>query len=132
MNAIERQAILLTGPWVLYDGTCRVCRGSVVRFGPTLRRRGFRFATLQSEIGRAFDPGNADEMKVLLGDGTIIGGAEGMAHLCRHIWWARPLAWLWRVPAMRPYLRRAYARFAARRHCASVACDPSHSMQTGA
>ena len=123
---ILRQARLLTGPWVLYDGTCRICRGGAARFGPMLRRRGFRLATLQSPVGRQFATDGRDEMKVVTRDGRLLGGAEGVAHICKCIWWARPVAIAWRFRFCRTLMRRLYRWIADRRHCTPAGC-PTHA-----
>lgn len=122
-NTLIHQAHLLTGPWILYDGTCHLCQSGARRFGPLLRRRGFRLAPLQSAIARSFVHDTVYEMKVVTRRGQILGGADGIAHIARHIWWTRPLAWLWLVPPLRPLFRRLYAWIAAHRHCLAE-CSP--------
>ena len=86
--------------WVLYDETCRICRHGAAQFGPMLQRRGFRLAPLQSEVGRRHAVDGKDEMKVVTSNGRIFGGAEAIAFLSGHIWWAKPLGWLWRAGPM--------------------------------
>jgi predicted DCC family thiol-disulfide oxidoreductase YuxK len=123
MNTLERQAIILTGPWILFDGTCAICRAGEARFGRMVRCRGFRLATLQSRIGREFDVPSTDEMKVITRDGAVLGGAEGFVHICSYIWWATPMALLWKIPLAQRGLRNAYQWVAANRHCANASCE---------
>ncbi len=119
---ILRESRLLTGPWILYDGTCRFCQSGAQCFGPMLRR-GFRLETLQNPLARQFITDTVDEMKVITRRGEILGGADGIAHICRHIWWTRPLARLWLLPPLRLFFRRLYAWIAARRHCLGGKCQ---------
>ena len=83
MNMRERQAIIHAGPWILFDGTCNLCSGSVSRFGFIARRRGFRTTPLQGDIGREFRI-PADEMQVITRDGTVIGGLEALRNVLQN------------------------------------------------
>jgi predicted DCC family thiol-disulfide oxidoreductase YuxK len=122
VDAFWMQVWRLTGPWVLYDGTCPMCRRGEQIFGTRLRRRGFRLTTLQSAVGCHFAQGRCDEMKVVTREGRVIGGAEGMAYLCDRFWWTRMLAWAWRVPVARRWMEQGYRWIAAHRHCDGNAC----------
>jgi DCC1-like thiol-disulfide oxidoreductase len=63
------------------------------------------------------------EMRLLMTDGTHLGGADAAVALAREIWWAIPLVWLARVPGMMDVLRRGYAWVAAKRKCRSEICE---------
>jgi hypothetical protein len=72
------------------------------------------------------------EMRVLLADGTRCGGADAGVALAREIWWARPVAWLARIPGVMEWLRLGYRGIAARRSCAAERgqCRPSPTKST--
>jgi len=133
MNALERHSIVTTGPWILYDGTCGICTGGATWFGTIVQRRGYRLAPLQSDIGSAFRIPGTDEMQLIARDGTILGGAEAFAQICRGIWWARPVAWLWYFSTGRRLLRMGYRWLADNRYLVSGMCelpDPTRTQKT--
>jgi predicted DCC family thiol-disulfide oxidoreductase YuxK len=115
--------------WVLYDETCELCRKSVVFWHGVIARRGFAFAALQEpwvrERLRMSDVELLREMRLLLRDGRVFGGADAILQLARAIWWAWPLVAMARVPGVNRLLRAAYRAVAARRSCANGACDLS-------
>jgi predicted DCC family thiol-disulfide oxidoreductase YuxK len=117
MDRILQTSWERTGPWVLYDGECALCRAGAARFAALLHRRGFRLAPLQSPVGRHFAPGQLSEMKLVTRDLRILGGAAAIAAIARTIWWAKPLAWLWNVRLLRPALKHAYRWIARHRSC---------------
>ncbi len=105
--------------WVYYDAECSWCTGWVRRMGAVWRRRGFEFVPLQSEtarvmLGLAADT-SADEVKVQLAEGRILGGADAVAVLCKAVWWLRPVGWMLSVPGMRELARGLYRGMACRR-----------------
>ncbi|HVX84494.1 MAG TPA: DUF393 domain-containing protein [Phycisphaerae bacterium] len=106
-----------TGPWILYDGDCPLCRAGAAKFAALLHRRGYRLAALQSPVGRHFAPRPLTEMKLVTRDLRVVGGAEAIARIARTIWWARPVAWLWDIRLLRPLLTGAYRWVARRRSC---------------
>jgi len=122
------------GGWVFYDADCRICRTAVAMIYRKLRRRGFRFAPLQAAWVRdrlalpADDALALHEMNLLLPDGRVFGGADGLIRLARWIWWAWPLYLFGFVPGGRRALRAGYEWIAARRNCQNGACriDQSH------
>jgi len=119
--------------WVLYDASCPFCLRLLARFEDTLRAGGFRAEPLQSPWVR--DRLNLPEdqllveMHVLTRHGRVLGGADALVYLANQLraaprpWWAWLLAIASRMPLAMPVLRRAYAGFAARRHCRSGACS---------
>jgi predicted DCC family thiol-disulfide oxidoreductase YuxK len=105
--------------WVLYDETCPSCRGFASRFEGVLTRRGFDLAPLQSAwVADCLNEGvDLSEMRVITVTGESFGGADALIFLARRIWWAWPIYVLSQVSGVRSLLRRAYAFYAARRHC---------------
>ena len=119
--------------WLLYDGECGFCRGLADRWGGLAQRAGFTLAELQAEWVRerlTQDGGAADatvapnELLLLLPDDSVLGGADALMELCRHIWWGWPLWLLSRFPGAMLPLRWLYRRVAARRHRLAVGAAP--------
>jgi predicted DCC family thiol-disulfide oxidoreductase YuxK len=112
--------------WVLYDGECRLCTGTVALFGPMLRRRHFDLAPLQTPWVRerlGLKAGEMpDEMKLLTEDGKLHGGAGALLEIARTIWWAWPLYVLGQIPGGTILFRKIYRRIAMNRHCFAGAC----------
>jgi predicted DCC family thiol-disulfide oxidoreductase YuxK len=112
---------------IYYDDDCEVCRDLLRRFGRTLARRRFTFVPLQSPgaarvLGIA-DRHLLDEMRVLLDNGAVFGGASAALAIARRIWWAWPLWALSRVPGAMPLMNAGYRWIARRRHCLTGACE---------
>lgn len=118
--------------WVLFDGECSWCTALVKRFGPTLRKRGFELAPLQTPwvcLHFALSPEELlAEMKVLTSHGSALGGGDRLVYLAREIWWAWPVVVAASLPHGLPIVRRVYRWIAAHRTCANGACARSHSM----
>jgi len=100
------------GAYVLYDGECPFCAGSVRRFGGILRRRGFELATLQSRRNCQVAP---NEMRVLTADGRTHGGAAALVQIARRIWWAWLLFAVAQIPGVMRLLNAAYRALARNR-----------------
>lgn len=113
--------------WILYDGECELCRRSVEFWRGVFERRGFGFAPLQTEWVRQQlqmnDAALLREMRVLLPDGRVFGGADAILRLARQVWWTRPLAAASWIPGVKRLLRAGYRKIAARRNCLAGACS---------
>lgn len=104
-------------PLILFDGECNLCSGAVqfvIRRDPRAR---FRFAALQSEVGRQLlaqqGIGAMPESVVLLVDGRLRMRSAAALGIARRLRWPWPLcAVFWLVP--RP-LRDWCYDFVARR-----------------
>ncbi len=112
--------------WVLYDGDCPLCTGAVRRFGPLLRTRGFEPQPLQApwvneQLGLSSEQ-LLTEMRLLLPDGHLYGGADAFLQIARRYWWAWPLYLLGLLPGVIPLLRVLYRQIARNRYCISNAC----------
>lgn len=112
--------------WVFYDDTCHLCRASANRFRTILTRRHFHLLPLQSPDALCrLDADAASlmaEMRLLLRDGTSLGGADAIIEIARRIWWAWPLWLLGQIPGAMPLLRSGYRLLAANRHCLNGVC----------
>ncbi len=106
--------------WVGYDAACGLCQAWVRRWRPRLAPRGFVFIPLQDAFwaGRlGLAAGEIpSEIKLLLGDGRLLGGAEAILYLARSIGWLAPLAWAARLPGVFALVAALYRGVARHRH----------------
>lgn len=112
--------------WLFFDAECVFCT-RIARFvAPVLKRSGLALAPLQDpRVGALPGMSPAEllhELRFLLSDGKQFGGADAVMAVAREIWWARPLAWLTKIPGMMDLLRSLYDRIAIRRSCAAHSC----------
>jgi predicted DCC family thiol-disulfide oxidoreductase YuxK len=109
---------------VCYDGQCRLCLGLINRWGRALRRAGFRLARLQDPwVQRRLGLGGIpDEMKLITGDGQVLGGAEAVIALAEGLGLSPVLAAGARSPLVMPLLRRFYVAVAKHRACIGGVC----------
>ena len=113
--------------WVLYDGDCALCIDLAERFEGVLARRGFELLPLQTPwVGDQLGLNDAKllaEMRLLLPDGKVFGGADAVVEVSRRFWWAWPFYVISRMPVMKPLLRAAYRWIARRRGCNGSRCE---------
>jgi alginate O-acetyltransferase complex protein AlgI len=119
--------------WIFYDRDCSFCRELALRFENAFAKRGFYFEPLQHEwVQRRLNMTGEEaleEMRVLTKTGEIFGGADAVIFLSRQLWWARPLAFLARLPFV--HAQRLYRWVAAHRTCAiNNAAAPKFSVRT--
>ena len=120
----------MAGEVILFDGVCNLCHGTVRFVLPRDPRGYFRFASLQSEAGRALavrngrDPAQLDTVYVVT-DAGILERSEAILEILRHL--RAPWSWLvvfrvmprsWRDALYRAVARRRYAWFGRRAACA--------------
>jgi predicted DCC family thiol-disulfide oxidoreductase YuxK len=112
--------------WIGYDDTCRFCRRIRAHADPVFRARGFVFVPLRHpELAARLgvDPLHSHgEMKLLLADGTILGGGDACLHLGRRVWWTAPVAWIAGLGPFRPMVDAIYRAIAVRRACLGDVC----------
>ena len=112
--------------WICYDGECAFCLRWVRRIEPPLRLRGFGFVPLQTQWVKnrlcIADVALLEEMKLLLPDQQVIGGANSWVILARHIWWLWPLWFVSHIPGAMPFIRACYRFIARNRHCSTDGC----------
>lgn len=115
---------------ILFDGVCNLCHGTVRFVLPRDPRGHFRFASLQSDAGRALvlrfgrDPGQLDTVYVVTEAG-ILERSEAILEILRQL--RAPWSWLavarvlprsWRDALYGFVARRRYAWFGRRDVCA--------------
>jgi predicted DCC family thiol-disulfide oxidoreductase YuxK len=117
--------------WLFFDAQCGFCTRIARWLAPILQRRGLAVAPLQdARVGALLGLSQAElmrEMRLLLADGCQYGGADAGVALAREIWWARPVAWLAKIPGVMNRLRSGYRSLAARRSCAAQSCETTVS-----
>ncbi|RIK99312.1 MAG: thiol-disulfide oxidoreductase DCC [Proteobacteria bacterium] len=116
-------------PILLFDGVCNLCHGAVRFVLARDRAARFRFAPLQSELGRALaarhgiDAGALDSVVLVDSDGAHVksGAAIGVLRALGPPWsLAWPLAWIPRALRDAAYdfvARRRYGWFGRRDAC---------------
>jgi predicted DCC family thiol-disulfide oxidoreductase YuxK len=89
-----------------------------------LLRQGFAFAPLQDAgiLQRLSLTEIPDEMKLMLADGRILGGAQAVALLAASVPWSRPLSYGMRLQPVMALVDRCYRWVAAHRGCTPSAC----------
>ena len=110
----------------MYDDQCGFCRRWVPYWRKTLERRRFQIAPLQcpwvaERLGLAEDE-VADDLRLLLADGSSVQGADVYRHVLKRIWWAFPIYLFAVTPGVRHLFDWAYRTFARNRYRVSRAC----------
>src|SRR5271168_207818 len=118
--------------WLFFDAECGFCTRIARLVAPILRRRGMEVAPLQDpRVGVLLGMSREQlllELRFLLSDGSQFGGADAVVAVAREIWWARPVAWLSKIPGMMEILRGRYRWIAARRSCGATVCTAHPSI----
>ena len=118
---------------IYFDADCVICQGLAHRYGPAMRRAGYRLEPLQT-------PGAAERLGVTTAalharmhfqtsDGRSFAGADAYVEMARNHTVTQPLVWLARIPGARSILRRIYDWVAAHRYCANGRCSVPHAKK---
>jgi alginate O-acetyltransferase complex protein AlgI len=110
-----------------YDGHCGACSGGARRFGPLLRRRGFRLLPLQDPLARSMTEASDQELLAEVHLVTpeprrILRGVDALVYIAGAVPVMLPLRWVARLPGGMPVLRGMYRAFARNRYGISAAC----------
>jgi predicted DCC family thiol-disulfide oxidoreductase YuxK len=112
--------------YVFFDARCPICRKWVGRLHGPLVRRAFHPVPLQAGWAKQklalADGEPLREMKLLMRDGKISGGADALVQIARAIWWLWPLFVVAQIPGAKILLRKTYLFLAARRPCDDGYC----------
>ena len=113
--------------WICYDGDCAFCRRWLRRVEPPLLRRGFGFVSLQTPWVKAKlnvpEVELLKQMRLMVSDGRMFGGADAAVVLARYVWWLWPLWIISKIPGTMPIIRATYRVIAKNQHCASDRCE---------
>lgn len=112
--------------WIFYDAECALCLRWMRRTERLLDRRDFKFVPLQTAWAKErlglTDATVLTEMRLLLAEGRIFGGADAAMEIARYIWWAWPIWMISKIPGVISFGRAIYRFIANNRHCTSDAC----------
>lgn len=109
-----------TKPVALYDGKCPFCREQVNRLtrlsGQYFNKESFHEPGVLQKYAPLTHEECMKEMKLVLPDGKILGGAEAVFHtLSLHPLW-RPVRWLYAIPGFRQIFNGVYRIIARNRY----------------
>ncbi len=123
----DKDAKQPTAGWVCYDAECVFCLRWLHRVEHPLLRRSFGFVPLQATWVKAKlnvpEVELLNEMRLLLPDNRILGGADAAVVLARYIWWLWPLWLASKIPGAMPLLRAGYRFIARNRYCIGGSCS---------
>ena len=109
--------------WLFYDAECGFCTRTARWLAPILARRGIAIAALQDpRVAALIGLPRVElmrEIKLVMDDGTLTGGADAMFALAQEIWWAAPVVWFARFPGGMDAMHKWYRGVAERRKCAA-------------
>ena len=107
--------------WLFYDADCEFCTRMARWLARPLNRHGLATAPLQDPRVAALLGLPTQELlraiRLVLSDGKQYVGADAILALGSELWWARPLAWMAKLPGGLAMLRSAYDWVASHRHC---------------
>jgi uncharacterized protein YqjF (DUF2071 family)/predicted DCC family thiol-disulfide oxidoreductase YuxK len=119
--------------YLLYDAHCGLCSRWISAMGQHLRHVGIEFAPLQSawvyETLSLSTEQRAEEIRLILADGTLLTGGDVYIHILRCLWWCRPIGVLLSLPVLRWMTWRVYRLVNRNRFAISRACNlkPHHT-----
>jgi predicted DCC family thiol-disulfide oxidoreductase YuxK len=112
--------------WLFFDEECEFCTLMARLLMRPMERRGLALAPLQDPRVRALLGLSSDELlhtiRFVLTDGSQYLGAAAVLAVAQELWWARPLVWVAKLPAMMVFIEAAYRRIAQRRSCPAENC----------
>lgn len=118
-----------TAGWICYDDACPLCQRWLDRVKHPLLRHNFGIVPLQTPwVQEKLSSAETDllgEMRLLLPNQSVLGGADAVVVLARHVWWLWPLWLLSCIPGTMPLLRIGYRFVARNRRCARGNCHIS-------
>jgi predicted DCC family thiol-disulfide oxidoreductase YuxK len=112
--------------WLFYDAECGFCTRTARWLAPILARRGIAITALQDPRVAALLGLPREELvreiKLVMDDGAVTGGADAMVALAQQIWWAAPVVWFAKIPGGMDAMRKWYRGLAEHRKCAATRC----------
>lgn len=120
---------------VVYDGQCRFCRRQVewIRArdcGVRLELVPRQTVGLEQRFPLLAEDDFNSGLRVVMPDGTVRIGADGVYEIARRLPRWRWVAWLYRVPGLRQIARGLYACVARNRYKLAGRCDGSCTVES--
>jgi len=107
--------------WLFYDADCRFCTGVAASLLRPLAARNVAVAPLQDpRVGLLLGLSQEELLRAIRfvrDDGTQFSGADAVLAVAEEFWWARPLAWIAKLPGMMRLMKAGYRSVAQRRRC---------------
>lgn len=98
--------------WLFYDADCQFCTRVASRLAGPIMRRGFAVAPLQDPRVAILLGLSPEELlrsvRFVISDAGHFSGANALLGIARELWWARPLAWLSKLPGVMAALHAGY------------------------
>ena len=112
--------------WLFFDAECALCTRIARSLAGPMRRRGLAVAALQDPRVAALLGLSREELlravRYVSSDGAGFSGADALLAVARELWWAWPLVWLVKIPAVLPVMRAGYRWGTARWNCHAEHC----------
>jgi predicted DCC family thiol-disulfide oxidoreductase YuxK len=123
-------------PVLIYDGHCPFCRGQVARLqrlvGKRFKAESFQEKGVLERFPALTHDACMQEIKLVMGNGQILGGAHAIFFTLSLNPIFRPVRWLYYLPGIQQLMDWGYAQVAARRYnikpgdCPSGTCHIGH------
>jgi hypothetical protein len=111
---------------VIYDGTCGMCTAAIGDHAAFFAGYGFAVTPIQTPGLVAAVGIDASVLlqaiHVITVEGCVFRGPEAFVAIASKIWWAKPLAWILRLPMIRHCFAWTYGHVAQRRKMISKVC----------
>lgn len=112
--------------WVLYDGACGFCTWWVPFWQRSINKCGYEITPLQTdwvkEKLKLNEADLANDIRLLLNDGTLISGADAYIYGMKKVWWGFPFGFILGLPLFRQMTWAFYKAFNRNRFLVSKAC----------
>ena len=113
--------------WIFYDAECAFCVRAMKGCEHLFTQCGFKWLPIQTpgtaqRLG-VHESTLAEEMKVLLTGGRVVGGFDAWAVLLRSVWWLWPVGWFFTLPGDRWMGKKFYRWLAKNRYCLDGRCE---------
>lgn len=110
----------------MYDGACGFCTWWIPLWRRTISKCSYDIAPLQADWVREklkLDQTDlANDIRLLLNDGTLINGADAYIYGMKKVWWSFPVGFILGLPAFRQITWAFYKIFNRNRFLLSKVC----------
>jgi predicted DCC family thiol-disulfide oxidoreductase YuxK len=117
-------------PRVIFDGDCGICQKAVEWIRAQRGSENLELTAYQSLVGSGelsalglTEKDCEESMQVVTGEGGVLSGADGFAHIFKQLSSYRSLGWVLALPPALWIARPAYRLFAKNRHRFGSVCS---------